>query len=870
MKRPLLIKLLALCLVGLMLLPLASCVTKLPEDTLGPNTPITNAPETEVPPVEPTKTAVELYIDSIDAQVTSILNTASSVTYTGTAYYVAADGDDNADGLTPETAWQSISKLNQFTFAEGDAVLFKRGDKFRTAEAVYTQKGVTYSAYGEGEKPMLICSVDASDWTAWEGTEWPNIYKCTIPFDSYHDVGNIIFDGGEAWGIKVTRKVNGDRAEHGHVSNGREHFDAATGPAGRNGGLSNNLEFFHDHLNETLYLYCAYGLPDEVFESIEICDRGAGFTTGSCEDIMIDNIAVYGAGSFGVGYNNNGNVYLGLYDQVKNVTVQNCAFYYNGGAVWMHAETTDYPTLYTNPVAALDAGPMDFNVKNCYSVQLKYGCSECSTEKGTVIGTDTVFMNAGINPDDCTDWQFVNDDTSLHVACLGYADEGKKVLITPNADQDVIHLYADDRQQEIIGFGGSHLYWLTNGMADMSDAEFERLMDIIYDPEEGLGLSVIRLMIGYCFNMPGSTNPEEGVWNYDFDAKQIKCMQRVMAYDPNMTVIASPWTPPGWMKNNNSDFGSFIQRPNLLPEHYEDYADYLVRWVKMYNDAGVPIHYLSVQNEPTVNLDDSGTCVYTAEELAAVTKIINRRFKEENLDTVIMIDEGATAPESAAFLKYYELYDPEFLAEQTVLCTHAYQYQGTIMNTVRLEKYGLPLIQSERCVTTHTTSNEPTPKTLHMLMRYGNELVDYLEHGYAAYLYWGTYQNFGQMGYIFGYDPAREGKDAIETTMEYCVFGQIAKFMRPGHYRIASDSLNSHLAVTASVDPDTGKTVLVVVNNSASDITVTVDGLSAATSAQLWRSSENEEIVNIGEIAIENGSASITFKGQSITTVVEQ
>ena len=114
--------------------------------------------------------------EELQADIDAILNTETEIvhadtyiageTYTGTAYYVSNDGDDNNDGLTPETAWQTISRLAQEAggweregvLKPGDAVFFRRGDIFRDQNFHLGTDGLTFSAYGEGEKPIFTTS----------------------------------------------------------------------------------------------------------------------------------------------------------------------------------------------------------------------------------------------------------------------------------------------------------------------------------------------------------------------------------------------------------------------------------------------------------------------------------------------------------------------------------------------------------------------------------------------------------------------------------------------------------------------------------------------------------------------------------------
>ena len=80
-----------------------------------------------------------------------IRNSETNVKIKGTSYYVSADGNDENDGLTPETAWLTPAKVSNTAFLPGDGVFFRRGDVFRGQ--IIACEGVTYSAYGEGKKP---------------------------------------------------------------------------------------------------------------------------------------------------------------------------------------------------------------------------------------------------------------------------------------------------------------------------------------------------------------------------------------------------------------------------------------------------------------------------------------------------------------------------------------------------------------------------------------------------------------------------------------------------------------------------------------------------------------------------------------------
>ena len=103
-----------------------------------------------------------------------VLNSKSEVKPSGTIYYVAADGDDQNDGLSPKSPIRTLEKMNSLELQPSDGVMFRRGDAWRGR--IYTKAGVTYSAYGRGEKPRIYGSpYDAAKVGKWIETTTPYV-----------------------------------------------------------------------------------------------------------------------------------------------------------------------------------------------------------------------------------------------------------------------------------------------------------------------------------------------------------------------------------------------------------------------------------------------------------------------------------------------------------------------------------------------------------------------------------------------------------------------------------------------------------------------------------------------------------------------
>lgn len=240
-----------------------------------------------------------------------IRSTKTEVTYTGKAYYVSADGDDRADGSIT-SPWATTGRVSDADLAYGDAVFFRRGDTFR---GKFTAKqGVTYSAYGEGDKPNIYGSLyDMADPKKWILTDTPNVYKYDATLCD--DIGALIFDGGEQCGIKVVKLYNDDKTESVNHETGEPFYTYRD--------LCRDLNFWHAYRadeEKALYLCSTQGNPGERFGSIEFSPKGNILT--AARGVTVDNLCFKYGGSHGVACGS-----------TENLTVQNCEFGWIGGSI---------------------------------------------------------------------------------------------------------------------------------------------------------------------------------------------------------------------------------------------------------------------------------------------------------------------------------------------------------------------------------------------------------------------------------------------------------------------------------------------------------------------------------------------------------
>lgn len=306
-----------------------------------------------------------------------ILFAKDEIKVNGTTYYVSNSGNDNNDGLAPDRAWKTLNKVTSAELKEGDAVLFCRGDLFRGY--VKTHNGVTYAAYGDGDKPKFYgWDKDLADASLWEiYDEDKNIWKLKEPI---LDCGTLVFNHGEAHCRKlIPSYVNSKFVCRDDESKDFDLHEEMTDDLDlvcfyterfteeESKGKTFPVPLLDSKSFGELYLRCDRGNPAMVFESIEAVPRRSMFIVGDSKNVTIDNLCLKYIGIHAVAA---GGHVVGLH-------VSNCEIGWIGGTVQHYLGTDpNYPqgdrgsvTRYGNGIE-IYGGCEDYVVSNCYIYQI--------------------------------------------------------------------------------------------------------------------------------------------------------------------------------------------------------------------------------------------------------------------------------------------------------------------------------------------------------------------------------------------------------------------------------------------------------------------------------------------------------------------
>jgi glucosylceramidase len=386
-----------------------------------------------------------------------------------------------------------------------------------------------------------------------------------------------------------------------------------------------------------------------------------------------------------------------------------------------------------------------------------------------------------------------------------------------NTDQHAtIKVTEDTTYKPIDGFG----FALTGGsamhMIRMSAPSRAALLKELFATDHNnIGVSYLRLSIG-------SSDLNDHVFSYDdlpagaidinlekFDLGPdkddvIPVLKEILAINPNIKILGSPWSAPVWMKTNGDTRGG-----SLKPEYYKVYADYLVKYIKSMQANGIRIDAITVQNEPLHPGNNPSMYMPADAQTTFVKNNLGPAFKNANLNTKIIIyDHNADRPDYPDSV----LNDPEARKYIDGSAFHLYRGKIEALSQVHNANPDKNLYFTEQMVIERGNArglNVSSPVERLVVGATRNWCRNVLEWNIAAGPDNKPYTDRGGCSICQG--AVTIDSDSVKRNVAYYVIAHASKFVRPGSVRIASNIPES-LPNVAFKTPS-GKKVLIVTNN---------------------------------------------------------
>ncbi|MEV4555438.1 glycoside hydrolase family 30 beta sandwich domain-containing protein [Kitasatospora sp. NPDC049285] len=405
--------------------------------------------------------------------------------------------------------------------------------------------------------------------------------------------------------------------------------------------------------------------------------------------------------------------------------------------------------------------------------------------------------------------------------------------------------------QRMRGFGASITDSSAAVLSGLSPAARDDAMRSLFDPRTGDGLSFLRQPIGgsdfvadapYTYDdlTAGQTDYEQRQFSIAHDQRQIlPLLRQAKALNPELRVMASPWSPPAWMKDNGSLVGGrLVDDPRI----YRSYALYLLKFVQAYRASGIAVDAITVQNEPQ-NRHPSG---YPGADMPSwqqdrVIENLGPMLRAAGLPTRILAYDHnwSEHPNDTVGTPADELADVNAYPQNVLASPAARWVDGTAYHCYAGDPSAMSALHDQH-----------PDKAIYFTECSGAQSAD-PANTFADTLKWhtrnlviGATRNWAEtvVNWNLALDPAGDphvggcagctgviavGTDGTVTNnAEYYTLGHLARFVRPGAVRIASTSLgttgwNGQVMDVAFRNPD-GSTVLVAHNENDAPRTFTI------------------------------------------------
>lgn len=407
--------------------------------------------------------------------------------------------------------------------------------------------------------------------------------------------------------------------------------------------------------------------------------------------------------------------------------------------------------------------------------------------------------------------------------------------IFPLIDNNDFTINVSENQiyQTMDGFGFS----LTGGSANlinaMSSSARTSLLQDLFSVENGNGVSYLRISIGasdldpnvfsYSDLPVGQTDVNLDNFSIAPDrANLIPVLKEILSINPNVKILATPWSAPVWMKTNGNSIGGKLQT-----QYYATYANYFAKYIKAMAEEGIRIDAMSIQNEPENPYNNPSMLMEANEQKDFIVNHLGPLFASENITTdIILFDHNLDNPNYPISI----MNDPE--AKQYVAGSAFHLYAGTIdkMSVVHNAHPDKGVYFTEQWI--EAPGDFPSDIRWHF-----RELVIGASRNWSkVVLQWNLAADPDNRPFTDGGCTKCLGAITIDgnnvaKNSAYYIISQVSKFVPPGSVRIGSNT-SLDIQNVAFKTPD-GKIVVIVLNNTNTQKSFNINVAQAPVSAVL-------------------------------------
>ncbi|MFH5881045.1 glycoside hydrolase family 30 protein [Liberiplasma polymorphum] len=409
-----------------------------------------------------------------------------------------------------------------------------------------------------------------------------------------------------------------------------------------------------------------------------------------------------------------------------------------------------------------------------------------------------------------------------------------------------LQMNSEKTYQSVVGFGGAFTEASAYTLSKMSKENRDKVLDLYFNSETGLRYNLGRVAIHSCdFALENYTYVEENdvelkTFNIERDFKWVIPMIKdaEMIRNASIEILASPWSPPAWMKTNNE----MNHGGSLKPEFFQPWANYYIKFINAYENAGINIFGLTVQNEPAAKqVWDS--CIYTAEEERDFVKnylgpTLHKSGHEDKKLIIwdhnrdILVERASTVLSDIEASKY-------------VWGTGVHWYVSEAFENLTKVKELFPdkhLLFTEGCIEGGVRLG-----SFETGERYARNMIGDFSNFLEGFIDWNLVLNeIGGPNHVGNYCDAPiicdTKNDVVHVNSTYYAIGHFSKYVDVGALRIDTDLDHAHIKQVAFKNPN-GSIIMIFQNESEKDAIIAIPYKNDKQSVKISRRSLSTIII---------------------------
>ncbi len=435
-------------------------------------------------------------------------------------------------------------------------------------------------------------------------------------------------------------------------------------------------------------------------------------------------------------------------------------------------------------------------------------------------------------------------DVKIYTTTASLSRDFKKSYIdfskTSNMSPKTIKLDETTKFQTMDGFGSAITGSAAYNLLKMTSQDRAKFLKETFSPTEGMGQSYIRIAIGCSdFSLSEYTlNDEPGIANFALQEEEIKyvipVLKEILAINPSLKIMGSPWTAPLWMKVNNlASLGAHNSWTggHLNPKYYQDYGTYFVKWIQALQKEGINIYSITPQNEPLNDKNSASMVMHWQEQLAFVKTALGPKLKAAGLTTKIYAFDHNYNYDDMADQEDYPVKIYEDAVAAAFFAGAAYHNYGgdkAELLDIHQKAPNKDLIFTETSIGTWNDGNNLGKRLIEDMREVALGTVNNWAKGVIVWNLMldserGPNREGGCQTCYGAVDISKNDYKTIRKNSHYYIIGHLSSVVKPGAVRIGTSGYVANGLQYAAFKNTDGSYAFVLLNESGEPSRITLD-----------------------------------------------